>query len=155
MECQGEALPWRLQRRIELTARALRVEYTFGNAGQHPLYAYWCSHMLFRFEAGMLVEGVAGFAPPPPGASSKLHLPPASTSSAGLAWSDGSAIELAWDPALTPYVGVWACNGDLGGYHQIAIERATGGNDHPDPSAPPPLLEPGEELAWWLEIHRA
>jgi hypothetical protein len=155
MECEGEALPWRLQRRIELTARAIRVEYTFRNSGVHPLYAYWCSHILFRFEAGMLVEGVAGFAPPPPGTSSKLHLPPASTSSAGLAWSDGSAIELAWDSALTPYVGVWACNGDLGGYHQIAIEPATGGNDHPDPSAPPPLLAPGEELAWWLEIRRA
>jgi hypothetical protein len=25
-------------------------------------------------------------------------------------------------------------------------------NDHPDPAAPPPLLESGEELSWWLEI---
>jgi galactose mutarotase-like enzyme len=49
---------------------------------------------------------------------------------------------------------VWACNGDLGGYHQIAIEPATGGSDHPDPAAPPPQLEPGEELEWWLEIRR-
>ena len=100
----------------------------------------------------MSVQGVAGFTPPPAGAGAKLHLPPGSSSSAGLAWSDGSAVEIAWDSAVTPYVGVWACNGDLGGYHQVAIEPATGGNDHPDPTAPPPLLEPGEELRWWLEI---
>jgi galactose mutarotase-like enzyme len=155
MECSGMTLPWRLQRRIELQERAVRVEYTYRNSGGHPLYAYWCSHILFRYEAGMVVEGIAGFAPPQEGTSSKLHLPPRSSSSARLAWSDKSAIQMAWDSALTPYVGVWACNGDLGGYHQIAIEPATGGNDHPDPAAPPPLLRPGEELKWWLEIRRA
>lgn len=152
MKCAGVALPWRLERRIELTAGAVRVDYTYTNSGQHPLYAYWCSHILFRYEAGMVVEGVAGFAPPPAGTSSKLHLARGSTSTARLAWSNGSAIELAWDPALTPYVGVWTCNGDLGGYHQIAIEPATGGHDHPDPAAPPPLLAPGDRLEWWLEI---
>jgi hypothetical protein len=102
----------------------------------------------------MVVDGVAGFAPPAAGTSSKLHLPPGSSSGAGLAWADGSAIQIAWDSTLTPYVGMWACNGDLGGYRQIAIEPATGGNDHPDPAAPPPILGPGEELEWWLEIRR-
>jgi len=155
MKCTGVALPWQLQRRIELDTRAVHVDYTYRNSGEHPMYAYWCSHILFRYEPGMVVEGVAGFAPPPPGTSSKLHLPRGSTSSAGLAWSDGSAIELAWDSTLTPYVGVWACNGDLGGYQQIAVETATGGDDRPDPSAPPPVLEPGEQLRWWLEIRRA
>jgi hypothetical protein len=102
----------------------------------------------------MVIEGVAGFTSPADGASSKLQLPPGSSSSARLTWSSGSAVEIAWDPALTPYVGVWVCNGDLGGYRQIAIEPATGGNDHPDPAAPPPLLSPGEQLRWWLEIRR-
>ena len=154
MECSGVALPWRLRRRIELKASAVRIEYTYRNSGDHPMYAYWCSHILFRYEPDMVVDGVVGFAHPPAGTSSKLHLPPGSSSSAGLAWSDGSAIAIAWDPSLTPYVGVWACNGDLGGYRQIAIEPANGGNDHPDPAAPPPLLEPGEALQWWLEIRR-
>jgi hypothetical protein len=54
--------------------------------------------------------------------------------------------------ALTPYVGVWVCNGDLGGYRQVSIEPATGGNDRPDPAAPPPLLEPREQFRWWLEV---
>jgi hypothetical protein len=61
-------------------------------------------------------------------------------------------VELGWDRELTAYVGVWACNGDLGGYRQIAIEPATGGNDRPDPAAPAPRLEPGEVLEWWLEV---
>ena len=152
MECSGVQLPWRLDRRIELGDRAVHVAYAYRNAGSQPLYAYWCSHILFRYEHGMGVEGVAGFAPPGEGTSAKLHLPPGSTSSARLTWSSGSAVEIAWDSAKTPYVGVWACNGDLGGYRQIAIEPATGGNDHPDPSAPPPLLKPGEQLRWWLEI---
>jgi galactose mutarotase-like enzyme len=154
LECTGITLPWRLQRRIELNGRAVRVEYTYRNSGEHPLYSYWCSHILFRYEPGMQVGGVPRFVPPAEGTSSKLHLPTGSSSSARLGWSDGSAIEIAWDSALTPYVGVWACNGDLGGYHQIAIEPATGGNDHPDPAAPPPILQPGEELRWWLEIRR-
>jgi galactose mutarotase-like enzyme len=154
MECVGILLPWRLQRRIELITGAVRVEYTFMNSGEHPMYAYWCSHILFRYDAGMVVDGVAGFAPPAAGTSSKLHLPPGSSSGAGLAWADGSAIQIAWDSTLTPYVGMWACNGDLGGYRQIAIEPATGGHDHPDPAAPPPILGPGEELEWWLEIRR-
>jgi galactose mutarotase-like enzyme len=154
MECSGVLLPWRLQRRIDLNDRAVRVEYSYRNSGAHPMYAYWCSHILFRYEAGMVVDGVDGFMPPSEGRSAKLHLPPGSSSSARFSWSSGSAVEIVWDSALTPYVGAWACNGDLGGYRQIAIEPATGGNDHPDPAAPPPTLEPGEEREWWLEIRR-
>ena len=154
MECTGAQLPWRLARRIELDDRAVHVAYTYANAGSQPLYAYWCSHALFRYERGMVVEGVEGFTAPRPGASHKLHLRPGSSSSARLAWASGPAIEIAWDPALTPYVGVWVCDGDLGGYRQIAIEPATGGNGHPDPAAPPPIVQPGDEVEWWLEIRR-
>ncbi|MDQ6719792.1 MAG: hypothetical protein M3003_03215 [Candidatus Dormibacteraeota bacterium] len=154
MACSGVRLPWRLVRRIELGDLAVRVEYVYRNSGKHPLYAYWCSHVLFRYEPGMVVQGVARFAPPREGSSSKVHLPPGSSSSAFLTWTSGSVVEIAWDASVTPYVGVWACNGDLGGYRHIAIEPATGGNDHPDPAAPPPLLPPGEELRWWMEIRR-
>jgi galactose mutarotase-like enzyme len=152
MECTGLQLPWRLQRRIALRDRAVHVAYAYRNCGQHPLYAYWCAHPLFRYEPGMVVEGLENLSQVPVGTSTKQHLPPGSADHLRLSWRSGSAVEIAWDPSLTPYVGVWACNGDLGGYLQIAIEPATGGNDHPDPAAPPPLLQPGEELRWWLEI---
>jgi galactose mutarotase-like enzyme len=152
MRCSGVALPWRLERRIALGERTVRVDYTYVNGGSQPLYAYWCSHILFRYEPDMVVEGVEDFAAPDEGASAKLHLPRGSLSNVRLRWLAARGIEVAWDPSLTPYVGVWVCNGDLGGYRQIAIEPATGGSDHPDPSAPPPLLGPGEQLRWWLEI---
>ena len=86
------------------------------------------------------------------GTSTKVFLPKGSIDRVRLGWKSSAAIELVWDAALTPYVGVWVCNGDLGGYHQIAVEPATGGNDRPDPGAPPPVLEPGGKLEWWLEI---
>jgi hypothetical protein len=152
MECAGVRLPWLLRRRIDLGARTVRVEYAYLNRGPHPLLAYWCGHPLFRYEPGMLAGAFDLIPDLPSGTSAKVHIPPGSTASMRLAWRSGSAVEVAWDPSVNPYVAIWACNGDLGGYRQIAIEPATGGNDRPDPAAPPPLLEPGEELRWWLEI---
>ncbi|MEA2628825.1 MAG: hypothetical protein QOJ10_1285 [Chloroflexota bacterium] len=157
MECRGKVLPWRLRRRLDLTDRAVRVDYTYRNDGAHPLYAYWCAHPLFRFEPGMEigVEGGEMLARLAEGTSSKRYLRRGSVDRVTLRWTSGTAIEFAWDSAVTPYVGVWACNGDLGGYHQVAIEPATGGGDRPHLAVPPPLLEPGQELNWWLEIRNA
>jgi galactose mutarotase-like enzyme len=153
MTCSGTLLPWRLERRLELTERAVRASYRYTNEGGQPIYAYWCAHPLFRYEAGMRVEaGAEPFAAPASGASAKIFLPPGSVDRARLAWPSGTAIEVAWDVAATPYASIWACDGDLGGYHQIAVEPATGGNDRPDPAAPAPLIGPGEELRWWIEV---
>lgn len=155
LECAGRVLPWRLRRRVELTERAVRLTYSYRNVGAEPLLAYWCAHPLFRYEAEMNVE-VAGDVPrPEAGKSRKVFLKRGSVDHARLQWQSGSAIEIAWDKRLTPYVGVWLCNGDLGGYHHIAIEPATGGGDRPHLAVPPPLLAPGEELDWWVEVRDA
>jgi galactose mutarotase-like enzyme len=153
-ECFGRVLPWRLRRRIELTGAAVRIEYAYRNEGDHPLYAYWCAHPLFRYESGMEIgiEGGDALARLPEGTSTKRLLKRGSVESIRLAWKSGAAIEIAWDSSVAPHTGVWVCNGDLGGYRQIAIEPATGGADRPHPAAPPPLLDPGEEISWWLEI---
>lgn len=157
MECAGRILPWRLHRRIALTGNAVRLDYTYRNDGANPMYAYWCAHPLFRFEAGMEigVEGGSALAGLHEGTSTKRFLRRGSVDRVRLGWKAGPSIEMAWDPPVTPYVGVWACNGDLGGYRQIAIEPATGGADRPHLAAPPPLLDPGAELTWWLEIRDA
>jgi galactose mutarotase-like enzyme len=154
MRCTGRVVPWQLERRIELGDRGVRLSYVYTNRGAGPQYAYWCAHPLFRFESGMEigVPGGEGLAQLALGTSTKIFLPAGSTDRVRLAWKSGAAIELAWDANLTPYVGVWVCNGDLGGYRQVAIEPATGGNDGPDPAAPPPLLEPGGQFRWWLQI---
>jgi galactose mutarotase-like enzyme len=157
MECMGRVLPWKLLRRIHLTERAVHVEYTYQNLGAHPLYAYWCGHPLFRYEVGMEigVEGGDAKAHLAEGTSAKRFLRRGSVDRVRLGWKSGEAVEIAWDSDVTPYVGVWACNGDLGGYRQIAIEPATGGGDRPHLAVPPPLLPPGGELRWWLEIRDA
>jgi hypothetical protein len=157
MECTGRVLPWRLGRRIDLTKRAVRVDYTYRNDGGSPLYAYWCAHPLFAYEAGMEigVEGGDQLARLAEGASTKRFLRRGSVDTVRLAWKSGAAVEVAWDSGLTPYIGIWVCNGDLGGYRQIAIEPATGGGDRPHLAVPPPLLDPGTELGWWLEIRDA
>jgi galactose mutarotase-like enzyme len=157
MECSGVVLPWRLERRIELNDRAVRVEYLYRNVGHHALYAYWCAHPLFRYQAGMEigVEGGDALAKLAEGTSTKRFLRRGSVDRARLSWASGAAVEMAWNPDVTPYVGVWACNGGLGGYRQMAIEPATGGGDGPHLAVPPPLLQPGAELSWWLEIRDA
>lgn len=156
MSCSGRLLPWELERSIELGS-AVSVSYRYTNRGLVPLAAYWCAHPLFRFEAGMQI-GVPGgerLAHLAEGSSAKVFLEPGSVDRAALRWKSGAAIELGWDRRLTPHVGVWVCNGDLGGYRQVAIEPATGGMDRPDSQEPPPVLGPGQSLEWWLEIRDA
>ena len=147
MRASGRIVPWELNRTISL-GEVVRISYIYRNVGATAHLAYWCAHPLFKYEPGMGV----GLPSPGDGASAKVFLPRRSTSSVALRWRSGVGIEMRWDPALTPYVGIWVCNGDLGGYRQIAIEPATGGNDRPDPSAPPPMLAPGEKFEWWLQI---
>ncbi len=157
MRCAGRLVAWELERALELFEDRVRVSYTYTNRGAAPHPAYWCAHPLFRFEAGMDigVPGGSRLAGLAEGTSEKVFLPPGSIDRARLAWRSGAAIELAWDVSVTPYVGVWVCNGDLGGYHQVAVEPATGGFDRPDSTARAPLLWPGEQLEWWLEVRDA
>jgi galactose mutarotase-like enzyme len=147
MRVSGRVVPWTLDRTIALTDH-VRVSYVYRNAGNQPHLAYWCAHPLFKYEAGMEISMPALRE----GSSGKVFLPKGSIDRTTLRWRSGVGIEMSWDPAVTPYVGIWACNGDLGGYRQIAIEPATGGNDRPDSDQPPPLLEPGATLRWWLQI---
>jgi len=154
MRCTGRVVPWELERRIELSDDAVRVSYTYTNRGDQAQFAYWCAHPLFRFEQGMEI-GVPGgerLAQLAVGTSTKVFLPKGSVDRVRLGWQSGPAIELAWEAGLTPFVAVWVCNGDMGGYRQIAVEPATGGNGGPDPAAPPPVLKPGGQFAWWLEV---
>ena len=140
MWCLGKLVPWRLGRRI-FAGEGVEVLYRYTNTGSEPHDAYWCAHPLFRYEAGMevgaevpreLVEGK----------STKVFLSPGSVDRVTLGWSSGKRIEVSWDASLTPDVAIWMCNGDLGGYRQIAIE----------PAIASPQLEPGESLNWWLRI---
>src|SRR5258708_17687602 len=103
----------------------------------------------------MNVEMGGNVARPEGGKSRKVFLRRGSVDHARLQWRSGAAIEIAWGKQVTPYVGGWVCNGDLGGYHHIAVEPATRGGDPPPPAGPPPLLSPGQAPAWWVEVRHA
>ena len=146
MSCRGRVVPFLFRRNIVVGER-VRVDYAYTNAGAQPHLSYWCAHPLFRFESGMEIgvpdgERLGQLAP---GRSTKVVLAAGSVERVRLGWESGAAIELAWDAALTPNVAVWVCNGDLGGYRQIAIEPATDSV----------VLQPGETLRWWLEVRDA
>ena len=154
MRCEGRVLPWRLDRRLSL-GEAVRADYSLTNRGAGTIPGYWCSHALFQYEEGMQV--VVGtrrmrLAAGTGKLSGKFLLPRGATDRARLAWTSGPVVEVRWDGEVAPFCGVWICDGDLGGYRQVAIEPATGGGDRPDSDEPPPILGPGESLEWWLEV---
>jgi hypothetical protein len=134
MRCRGQIIPWQLERRIELS-QTVHVAYVYTNIGQRQHHAYWCAHPLFVYEPGMRVS--VRLPQLMEGGSTKMYYPPGS-----MDYVELGRIRMRWDPVVTPDVAVWICNGDLGGYRQIAVEPATAS----------PILEPGGSLSWWLEI---
>jgi galactose mutarotase-like enzyme len=152
MECEGRVLPWRLRRQIIIAPDGVQVNYDLTNIGSKPIPGFWCAHPLFKYEAGMEVDIGSTLMAFAEGKSAKFFLPRGAIDHARLKWEAGPAIEISWDAQAAPYCGVWICNGDIGGYRQVAIEPSTGGGDRPDSDEPPPTLQPGESLAWWLKI---
>jgi galactose mutarotase-like enzyme len=140
MSCDGTLVSWRLWRQIALDQN-VDVRYRYTNIGKEPHAAYWCAHPLFKYEPGMEID-----APVPheltEGTSTKVFLPPGAVDRVALRWRSGKGIAVSWDASETPDVAIWMCNGDLGGYRQIAIE----------PGMTSPMLSPGSSLSWWLRI---
>jgi hypothetical protein len=134
MRCTGRLVPWQLERRIHLDD-SVHVVYEYRNVGDAPHVAYWSAHPLFKFRSGMhLGVPVPRLAE---GTSTKLFLP-----SGSIDRVEVGKVVFRWDPALAPDVAIWVCNGDLGGYRQIAVE----------PSWTKPAFGPGETYSWWLRI---
>ena len=139
MSCEGVIVPWRLGRMIVLRDK-VDVFYQYTNTGTTLQAAYWCAHPLFRYEEGMDVS--VDMPRPDRGTSGKTFLTPGSIDRVALRWASGAGVEMRWDSFLTPGVAIWVCNGDLGGYEQLAIE----------PSLATSMLAPGQSLQWWLQL---
>ena len=134
MRCTGRLLPWRLERRISL-GNSVEVSYLYTNVGESPHTAYWCAHPLLRYMSDMEIS--VDVPRPTEGRSTKVFLPAGSIDHVRL-----GRVIVRWDASLAPDVAIWVCNGDLGGYRQIAVE----------PSWTKPEFGPGETYSWWLRI---
>ena len=153
MSCSGRVLPWRLERRISL-GDSVRVSYLLSNGGDVAIPGYWCSHALFRYEPGMVVDVGVVLPALAEGKSGKFFLPAGSVDRATLRWLSGASVVVAWDGRVARFCAVWICNGGLGGYRQVAVEPATGGGDRPGSQEAAPLLAPGDAIEWWMEVRR-
>ena len=140
MRCRGRLVAWELERGIEL-GESVEVTYVYKNVGLEPHGAFWCAHPLFKFEPGMEI-GAEVPVDLPEGSSAKVFFERGALEHVRLGWRSGARVEVGWDPRVTPDVAIWLCNGDLGGYRQVAVEPATAS----------PVLEPGESLRWGLRI---
>lgn len=129
MRCAGRLVPWQLERRIDID-NSVYVEYVYTNVGAEPHRAFWCAHPLFKYEPVLGVDVAEG-------TSTKLFLPSGSVDHVKL-----GRVEIRWEAQLLPDVAIWMCNGDLGGYRQVAVE----------PSWTREPFGPGEMYSWWLRI---
>ena len=134
MRCTGRLVPWRLERRISL-GDAVDVSYVYTNVGDAPHTAFWCAHPLLRYRPD--IEISVDMTRPPEGHSSKVFLPSGSVDHVRL-----GPVVVRWDASNVPDAAIWVCNGDLGGYRQVAVE----------PSWTLPDFAPGQTHSWWLQI---
>jgi galactose mutarotase-like enzyme len=134
MRCTGRLVPWRLERHMSL-GDSVQVSYVYTNVGDRPHTAYWCAHPLFRYRSDMEIS--VDVPRPAEGRSRKVFLPSGTVDHVRL-----GPVVVRWDASIVPDVAVWVCNGDLGGYHQVAVE----------PSWTRPDFAPGQTYFWWLRI---
>jgi len=134
MRCTGRLVPWRLERRISL-GDSVEVSYLYTNVGDTPHTAYWCAHPLFRYGPDMEISVDAPR--PAAGQSSKVFLASGTVDHVRL-----GPVVVRWDASMVADVAIWVCNGDLGGYRQVAVE----------PSWTLPAFAPGQTYSWWLRI---
>ena len=155
----GDEFPYRLTRTLRLAADAALIEldYALTNLSDAPFAYLWCAHPLLAIAPGMQLllptgspvrsSGVlpARFSWPHAGALDVTHVP---ASDAGWAaklyagplsegWAalrdpqTGQELRFEFDPAETPYVGLWLNYGSWSGagtapYYNLGLEPCTG-----------------------------
>ena len=134
MRCTGRLVPWQLERRISL-GDSVEVSYLYTNVGDKPHTAYWCAHPLLRYRPDMEIS--VDLPRPAEGRSKKVFLPPGSVDRVRI-----GPVVVSWDSVKAPDVAIWICNGDLGGYRQVAVEPSWTRTD----------FAPGQTHSWWLRI---
>ena len=178
----GRALPYRVTRTMRVQDARLQLEYELSATGTAPLWLLWAAHPQFAVDTRSTrivlpadvhqllnvwpniepervewpspdLESTRGL---PGGAGRKLYaLPDAKIGTAGLIDADGSWLQLAWDSALVPYLGIWLDNGAYAQHPVIALEPATGFYDdlaRAVSNQRTTQVHPERPLRWSLEV---
>lgn len=179
MFCELPSLPLRLERRARVSGARLRLEYELAATDSGPVSALWAAHPLFvcaestrvalpgevsevldvidvRNRAPVPWPGeIDRIAALPPATGRKLYVAPEQKlRSARLVDGDGTSLEMAWDPALCPYLGLWLDNGWLSDGPVAALEPAIAFCDELALAAElGTAVQVGPApVHWWLEI---
>jgi galactose mutarotase-like enzyme len=84
-------------------------------------------------------------------------LPAGRASAALVNPGSGDRLQVSWDPATAPYLGLWLTRGGYRGWHHVALEPTNAPCDRADEAAANPKLAPAVRLAagatrhWWVE----
>lgn len=150
------SLPLRFRRELRIKEARLTIRYTIESLVQRAVPYLWSAHPLFALEPGMEISRVkdiafdtvasignaACFDGSIPDFHSldfepfacKLFSPAGTLTGVGLRHPDGSAIELDWDAAEIPHLGLWLNLGSWSGcgsppYFNLGIEPTTSPHD--------------------------
>ncbi|MFI5314588.1 MAG: DUF5107 domain-containing protein [Myxococcota bacterium] len=167
----GPRARYRFQRTLHLARAAARLDldYRLENLSDGELPFVWCLHPLFAIEPGMRIElpdspplcvpdpSSRDFAP----SASKTFAGPLTRGEVGLVTADGGeALRLRFDPAQTPFVGVWRNFAGWSGagtppYFNLALEPSIGDSDSLDEAiarGTAGLLAPRAVRSWRVAI---
>ena len=178
----GRVLPYRLTRTMRVEGSRLQLDYELATTGSTPLWLMWAAHPQFVIgqlgtrvvlppDVNRLVDVTPGRRPHgaawpsstaesslglPKAVGRKLYLPPeAPISTAALIDGDGCWLQLAWDPTLVPYLGIWLDNGAYARHPVIALEPTTGYYDDLAQAVSHRRLHrvrPEQPLKWLLKV---
>lgn len=170
-----------LERTVRLLERRVRLEYAA--TSDRDVAVLWAAHPLFalrpgsRVDVGATLEPVRGdvagrpaFAWPrgglvveadvPAGTNVKLFAD--ASRAAGppcrIIDADGSRLELDWDVAEAPYLGIWLDHGSLVEGRVVALEPTTGADDALEEACrrgPAWVVPAGRPRRWWVEVRLA
>lgn len=176
----GTSLPFALTRTIQVSASRVDLHYTLRASGSEALFLLYAAHPLFRYMPGtriMLdeqphrlvtlndddptpvfwpVDGLDVVDAVASGDARKYFLDPSSRiATVGLRDPGGASLQMSWNLAELPYLGVWLDHGLLAPHPVFAIEPTNGFGDSlqrcVDRSSIP-ALAPGSSRSWSIAI---
>jgi galactose mutarotase-like enzyme len=179
LTARGRSMDYTFSRRTSTIERGLRFDYSV-TAGAQATPFLWAAHPQFLAPAGSSIEVAAArvidvladepeeLVPTPgllsidsiePGGCRKLYVSPAErVASAALVVPGHGRLELSWDAAVVPYVGLWFDAGCYARTPVIAIEPSTGYFDSLVTAIEQDrvlTIDPHTTVSWFVEVRVA